>query len=100
MPVKRRHGRLGWWAVQPLSSAFHRVLRRPSLCDEQRQEDEELLRIVLEELLCRICGGRGTICQRISKITRRVTFQIHQPRLAPGGNVYRGVKKKGTGTDS
>lgn len=58
MPVKRRHGRLGWWAVQPLSSAFHRVLRRPSLCDEQRQEDEELLRIVLEELLRRICGGR------------------------------------------
>lgn len=67
VPVKRRHGRLGWWAVEPLSSAFHRVLRCPSLCDEQRQEDEELLRIVLEELLRRICGGRGTICQRISK---------------------------------
>lgn len=53
--VKRRHGRLGWRAVQPLGPALHRVLRRPSLCDEQCQEDEELLRVVLKELLRCIC---------------------------------------------
>lgn len=51
MLVKRRHGRLGWWTVQPLGSALHRIFWCPSLCDEQRQENEELLRIVLEKLL-------------------------------------------------
>ena len=49
--VKRRHGRLGWWTVQPLGSAFHGVFWCPSLCDEQGQEHQELLRIVLEKLL-------------------------------------------------
>lgn len=51
MLVKRWHGRLGRWTVQPLGSAFHRIFWCPSLCDEQGQEHQELLGVILEKLL-------------------------------------------------
>jgi len=52
--VKRGHGGLRRRAVQPLGATLHGTFRRAALRDEQRQEPEELLRIVLEELLRRL----------------------------------------------